>query len=153
MTVCPVNQISLGIHPVWLESLLCTQWVAKDSSFLHADSKDADQTGRMPRLICVFAGRTLILLDFSCRGSFYACSLYLQAWRRSNQKWRRYRSYNIFPIISLWELLVAMETRVLIWTAPKLASEIFKFESVDSRLTTGYWYSISPPCEPLAQVS
>ena len=25
---------------------------------LHADSKDADQTGRMPRLTCVVTGRT-----------------------------------------------------------------------------------------------
>ena len=25
--------------------------------FLHADSEDSDQTGRMPRLICVFAER------------------------------------------------------------------------------------------------
>ena len=50
------NQISLGIHPVWSESLLCAQWVAKDPSFLHADSEDSGQTGRMPRLIWVFAG-------------------------------------------------------------------------------------------------
>ena len=28
-----------------------------------------DQTGRMPRLICVYAGRTLILLVLSCRDS------------------------------------------------------------------------------------
>ena len=28
------------VHPVWSESLLCTQWVAKDSSSLHADSED-----------------------------------------------------------------------------------------------------------------
>ena len=28
-----------------------TQWVAKDLGFLHADSEDFDQTGRMPRLI------------------------------------------------------------------------------------------------------
>ena len=27
------------------------QWVAKDPRFLHADSEDSDQTGRMPRLI------------------------------------------------------------------------------------------------------
>ena len=33
-------------------------------------SKDTDQTGRMPRLIWIFAGRTLILLVLSCRGSF-----------------------------------------------------------------------------------
>ena len=42
------------------QSSLCAQWVAKDPWFLHADSKDSDQTGRMPRLIWVFAGRTLI---------------------------------------------------------------------------------------------
>ena len=32
--------ISLGFHPVWSESSLYTQWVAKDPSFLHADSED-----------------------------------------------------------------------------------------------------------------
>ena len=41
MTVHPAKtQISLDIHPAWSESLLCAQWVAKDPSFLHADSKD-----------------------------------------------------------------------------------------------------------------
>ena len=59
------TQIGLGIHPVWSESSLCAQWVAKDSSFLHTDSEDSDQPGR----IWVFAGRTLILLVLSCRGS------------------------------------------------------------------------------------
>ena len=60
-TVCPAKtQISLGICPVWSESSLCTQWVAKDPWFLYADSKDSDQTGRMPRLIWVFTGHTLI---------------------------------------------------------------------------------------------
>ena len=61
------TQISLGICPVWSESLLCTQWVAKDPSFPHADSEYSDQIGRMPRLI--FAWRTLTLLVLSCRGS------------------------------------------------------------------------------------
>ena len=56
--VHPVKtQISLGIRPVWSESSLCTQWVAKGSRFLHVDSEDSDQTGLMPRLIWVFAGR------------------------------------------------------------------------------------------------
>ena len=62
------TQISLGIRPVWSESSLCAQWVAKDPSFLHADSKDSDQSGRMPRLIWIFAGRTATLLVLS-RGS------------------------------------------------------------------------------------
>ena len=64
------TQISLGIRPVWSESSLCTEGVAKDPSFLHGNSEYSDQTGRMPWLICVFAGRTLILLVFSCRGSY-----------------------------------------------------------------------------------
>ena len=34
-----------------------------------ARSEDSDQTGWMPRLIWVFAGRTLISLVLSCRGS------------------------------------------------------------------------------------
>ena len=35
-----------------------------------AHSEDSDQTGRMPRLIWVFAGRIHILLVLSCCGSF-----------------------------------------------------------------------------------
>ena len=63
MSVRPAKtQISLGIRPVWSKSSLCAQWVAKDPSFLHANSEDSDKTGRMPRLIWVFAGRTLIVL-------------------------------------------------------------------------------------------
>ena len=54
-----IRVISLGICPVWSKSSLCTQSVAKDPSFLHADSEYFDQTGRMPRLIWVFAGCTL----------------------------------------------------------------------------------------------
>ena len=52
------------------QSSLCARWVAKDKdlSFLHEDGEDFDQTGRMPRLIWVFAGRTLILF-LSCRDS------------------------------------------------------------------------------------
>ena len=43
MTVRPAKtQISLGIRPVWSESSLCVQWVAKDPNFLHADSEDSD---------------------------------------------------------------------------------------------------------------
>ena len=71
MSVRPAKpQISLGIRPVWSESSLCSQWVAKGPRFHHADSEDSDQIGRMPRLIWVFAGRTLILLVLSCRGPY-----------------------------------------------------------------------------------
>ena len=56
--VRPVKtQISLGIRPVWSESSLCAQWVAKDSSFLHMDSEDdSDQTGRTTTLLVLSWG-------------------------------------------------------------------------------------------------
>ena len=70
MTVRPAKtQINLGIRPVLSESSLCAQWVAKDPRFLHADSENSDQTGRMPRLILVFAGRTTTLVASSWGGS------------------------------------------------------------------------------------
>ena len=89
VTVRPAKpHISLGIHPVWSESSPCAQWVAKDPRFLHADSGDSDQTGRMSRLIGVFAGRTLILLVLSCRGSWVHIvkNNYLQPWLKSLQQ-------------------------------------------------------------------
>ena len=56
-----------NIRPVWLESSLLVQWVAKGPSFLHADSEDSDPTGRMSRLIWVFAGRTCHFVGFVMR--------------------------------------------------------------------------------------
>ena len=69
--VCAQRRLrSACIRPVWSETSLCAQWVAKDPRFLHVDSEDSDQTGWMPRLIWVFAWSTLILLALSCRGSY-----------------------------------------------------------------------------------
>ena len=63
------TQISLGILPVWSESSL-SAWRNLGSLATHcAHSEDSDQTGRMPRLTWVFAGRTVILLVLSCGGS------------------------------------------------------------------------------------
>ena len=39
--------------------------------FLHADSENSDQTGRMPRLIWVSLGAHANFLVLSCRGSLY----------------------------------------------------------------------------------
>ena len=56
------TQISLGICPIWSESSL-SAWRKLGSLATHwAHSEDTDQTGRIPRLICVFAGGTIILL-------------------------------------------------------------------------------------------
>ena len=66
VSVCPAKtQISLGIRPVWSESSL-SAWRKLGSIATHeAHSEDSDQTGRMPRLIWVFAGCTVILLVLS----------------------------------------------------------------------------------------
>ena len=71
------TRISLGICPVWSESSL-SAWRNFGPLATHwAHSRDSDQTGRMPRLIWVFAGRTLILFVLSRGGSYlyhsYAC--------------------------------------------------------------------------------
>ena len=43
--------------------------------FLHGDSEDSDQTGRMPRLIRVFAGRTYHFVGFVMRRLKYTLNL------------------------------------------------------------------------------
>ena len=50
---------------------------------------------------------------------FYAYPGYMQVWHRSDPKWLRKGGGIIFPIISQWEILVAMTTTVLIQSAPK----------------------------------
>ena len=68
---CAPSEVSdqSGISSVWSESSL-SAWRNVGSSATHwAHSEDSDQTGRMPRLICVFAGRTVILLVLSWGGS------------------------------------------------------------------------------------
>ena len=48
----------LGDPPSLIRFSTYVQWVAKDPSFLHADSEDSDQTGQMPRLVWVLNGHT-----------------------------------------------------------------------------------------------
>ena len=70
------TQISLGIRPVWSvftvrikkACVLSYPLSAQQRLIrLHADSEDSDQTGRMPRLIWVFAWRTCHFVGFVMR--------------------------------------------------------------------------------------
>ena len=56
-----------GHPPNVIRVLLWALWVAEDPMILHWDSEDSDQTGRMPRLIGVFAGRTGHFVGFVMR--------------------------------------------------------------------------------------
>ena len=63
------TQISLGIRPVWSESSLSAWRNIKSLATQWAHSEDWSDW-RMPRLIRVFAGRTLVIsLVLSCCGS------------------------------------------------------------------------------------
>ena len=58
------TQISLGIHPIWSESSLSAWKELGSLATTWAHSEDSDQTGQMPRLIWVFAGRTCHFIGF-----------------------------------------------------------------------------------------
>ena len=98
------TQISLGIRPVWSESSLST-WGKLGSLATHwMHSEDSDQTGRMPRLIWVFAGRThfvgfvmswlisicLLYHVFCCcfYWNFTARRNYLTSFEQVGRKWK-----------------------------------------------------------------
>ena len=50
---CWVKMFSRQHLVIFYQYSLWAQLIAKDLSFLHADSEDSDQNGRMPRLICL----------------------------------------------------------------------------------------------------
>ena len=80
------TQITLGICPVWSESSLSTGRKLGSLATHWWHSEDSDQTGRMSRLISVFAGRT---------GHFVG---FVVLWLKST-KWPVYPKRNI---ISAW---------------------------------------------------
>ena len=65
------TQISLGIRPVWSKSSLSAWRNIGPLTTYWAHSEDSDQTGRMPRLIWVFAGRTCHFVGFVVRRHIY----------------------------------------------------------------------------------
>ena len=77
--VRPVKtQLNLGIRSVWSESSL-SAWRKLRSLATHwVHSEDYDQTGRRPRLIWVFAGRTYHFVGFVMRQLI--CVYFAMAW-------------------------------------------------------------------------
>ena len=57
-------QLSLGIRPVWSESSLSAGRKLGSLATHWVHSTDSDQTGQMPRLIWVFAGRACHFVGF-----------------------------------------------------------------------------------------
>ena len=81
LTTIPTNwhvrpaktQINLGIRPVWSESSLSTWGKRMSLAILRAHSEASDQTGRMPMLIWVFAGRKGHFVCFVMRRLILLC--------------------------------------------------------------------------------
>ena len=119
------------------QSSLCTQWVAKDPSFLHADSKDSDQTGRMPRLIWVFAGRTCHFVGFVMRRLNYkeADKDYknvLWAWEIEKSVWG-----SLFGIRRLCQVMPNSDPEGQIFlSAPMTYDRFFFLHTVDLQCLT-----------------
>ena len=133
------TQISLGICPVYSESSL-SAWRKLGSLATHwVHNEDSDQTGQMPRLIWVFAGRTLILLVLLWGGSdvectmmlfmkinlylceifvVYFCLHFLWLYQMSRPMWKRY----------LWHWQIAKAQMSLpiraVWPQPSLFAHI-----------------------------
>ena len=128
MTVRPVKtQISLGICPVRSESWLCAQWVAKDPSFLHADSEDSDQTGRMPRLIRVFAGRTYYFVGFVMKRliCYSHPNNVVYKWAMRPKDADRIWIYTVCPYVSVQKLRINTGTIILLrkWLCETFSNE------------------------------
>ena len=96
MSVRPAKtQISLGIRPVWSESLL-SAWRKLGSWAIYWAHREDWSDWRMPRLICVFAGRTDTLLVLSCRGSYILCtSLIINGFVRESDVLLANQSYHL----------------------------------------------------------
>ena len=67
------TQINLGIRPVWSESSLSTWGNPSSLAIIRAHSEVSDQTGRMARLIGVFAGRKSYFVGFVMRRLILLC--------------------------------------------------------------------------------
>ena len=91
MTVRPAKTDQPGHPPVWSESSLSAWWKFGSLATHWAHNEDSDQTGRMPRLIWVFAGRTVIVLVLSWGSSVVFC---FEDYRRACLKLRS--SYSWF---------------------------------------------------------
>ena len=79
------TQISLGIRPVWSESSLSAGRKLGSLATHWAHGEDSDQTGRMSRLIWVFAGRTGHIVGFVMRWlnsqlNLFVCGVRFYMW-------------------------------------------------------------------------
>ena len=99
MACAPSEDSELGVRPVWSESSLSASRKLGSLATQWAHSENSHQTGRMPRLIWLFAGCTVIFISPEPSGSqceliVYPCSGV--RYRRRRRRCRRQQCLNIF---------------------------------------------------------
>ena len=119
------TQISLGIRPVWSESSPCAQWVAEHPMVLHAYSEDSDQTGRMPRLIWVFAGRTCHFVGFVMR--LLKCVIILNCMNYNQNKLRYIKNSNVYNIYIFMAWFSMLQNKIFILRKKEKGKILFLF--------------------------
>ena len=121
------TQISLGIRPVWSESSL-SAWKKLGSLVTHlAHSEDAGQTGWMPRLIWIFAGRPCQFVGFvMMQFNYMICHswniyFHFTRWNKSHMAWQKFES----PLF-ITKFVVKCATKMLKigWQMKKLCPKI-----------------------------
>ena len=115
------------------QSSLCAQWlVAKDQNFLHADSEDSDQTGQIPRLIWVFAGRTCHFVAFVMRRLISVFSL-LYYYHKNLKYWDTF-NYSCYYLRNRSALAVICWVTVWMSVVKKIKSRAQSLQLTDSEL-------------------
>ena len=133
------TQISLGIRLVWSEYSLSARRKLGSLATHWTYSEDSDQTGQMPRLIWVFAERTVILLVLSWGGSFQV----IMVDRRMNTY------YHIFALTMTTQIYMYFVTNVLLtwqlWPVLKLNRFCFVLSIHFTRITCTLKHNENPP--------
>ena len=71
--MCAQRRLRSALASTQFDQSSLSAWAKLGSLAIHwVHCEGSDQTGRMPRLIWVFAGRTVILFVLSCRGSYFS---------------------------------------------------------------------------------
>ena len=127
------TQIYLGIKPVRLESLLSARRKLGSLATHWAHSEDSDQTGWMPRLIWVSAGRTVILLVLSWDGSYTraifdikTCAYYgdwIMAIAAANVCYKVYQ-FLLYSLLNRW-----LVKWILLWYSTIISSDMSAFST------------------------
>ena len=112
------TQISLSIRPVWSESSLCAQGITKDPRFLRVNSKDSNQTERMPRLNWIFGGRSHL-------GGFAILRIILQWWQHRTCRGQLCTSWCVLATVNWWGRLFVWR---VIWPPYKSMKTHVSFE-------------------------